>query len=133
MLIQRRGDEHHDWALYGGAGRIGIEWYFRAETRLPTSVMLYALAPGDEEGEHLHLAGDDASCSATSEDELYLVVSGEVVVTVADERATLRAGDAVYVPHGVPHGARNESDAPAELVLLFGPPAGNPGPAPKEH
>lgn len=126
MQIQRRGDSHHDWKLYEGAGRIGVEWYFRHSTELPTSVMLYHLEPGAEEGEHLHLEGDPASCSVVSEDEMYIVVSGEVMVTVGEERAVLRPGDAVYVPEGVPHGAKNESAEPAELILLFGPPDGNP-------
>jgi oxalate decarboxylase/phosphoglucose isomerase-like protein (cupin superfamily) len=126
MRIQRRGDDHHDVPLYEGAGRVGIEWYFRAVTELSTSVMLYHLEPGASEGAHLHLAGHPDSCSTISEDELYLVVAGEVVMTVGDESATLRTGDAVYVPEGVRHGVRNASDAPAELVLLFGPATGNP-------
>ncbi|AYF97869.1 cupin domain-containing protein [Protaetiibacter intestinalis] len=122
--IQRRGDEHHDWALYRGEGRVGIEWYFREASALPTSVMLYHLEPGTSEGEHLHLEGDPASCSVETQHELYLVVSGEVVMTVDGERAVLGPGDAVYVPEGVPHGVANETDAPAELVLLFGEPTG---------
>jgi oxalate decarboxylase/phosphoglucose isomerase-like protein (cupin superfamily) len=126
MLVQRRGDDHHDWNLYRGAGRIGVEWYFRALTKLETSVMLYHLEPGAEEGEHLHLHGDPASCSEISEDELYLCVAGEVEMFVGDETETLRPGDAVYVPEGLPHGVRNVSDSPAEVVLLFGPPSGNP-------
>ena len=126
MQIQRRGDAHHDWSLYGGEGRIGVEWYFRRTTSLPTSVMLYHLEPGAEEGSHFHLEGDPDSCSVDSEDELYIVVAGEVVATVDGERATLGPGDAVYVPEGVAHGVRNESGSPAELVLLFGPATGNP-------
>jgi len=126
VLLQRRGDAHHDWELYRGDGSVGVEWYFRDSTALPTSVMLYHLEPGASEGEHLHLEGDPASCSVDSEHELYLCVAGEVVMLVGDERATLRAGDAVYVPEGVPHGVRNDSDAPAEVVLLFGPPTGSP-------
>lgn len=126
MQIQRRGEGHHDWKLYEGEGRLGVEWYFRRSTRLPTSVMLYHLEPGAEEGEHFHLEGDPGSCSAVSEDEMYVVVAGEVVATVAGERAVLRPGDAVYVPEGVPHGVKNESDGPSELLLLFGPPDGNP-------
>jgi mannose-6-phosphate isomerase-like protein (cupin superfamily) len=126
MLVQRRGDEHHDWSLYGGSGSLGVEWYFRHVTALPTSVMLYHLEPGAEEGKHFHLQGDPASCSVESEDEMYVVVTGEVVMTVGEEHAVLRPGDAVYVPEGVPHGARNDSAAPAELILLFGQPDGNP-------
>lgn len=120
MLIQRRGDDHYDWSIYRGAGRVGVEWYFR-ESALPTSVMLYHLEPGAEEGSHFHLEGDPDSCSVESQDELYLVVSGEVVMIVDGERTILRSGDATYVPAGPVHGVKNESDAPAELVLLFGP------------
>ncbi len=134
MIVQRRGEDHHDWSLYAGRDQVGIEWYFRHLTKLQTSVMLYHLEPGASEGEHLHLEGDDASCSPDSEDEMYIVISGEIVITVDDERETLRSGDAVYVPAGRPHGAVNESDTPAELVLLFGPPSGNPLQSPKnEH
>lgn len=122
MIVQRRGDGHHDWSLYGGDGSVGVEWYFRGTTALPSSVMLYRLEPGAAEGEHVHLAGDPASCSDGSSDELYIVVAGEVVATVDGERAVLTSGDAVYAPAGVTHGVRNESDQPAELVLVFGPP-----------
>lgn len=122
ILVQRRGGEHHDWALYGGDGEVGIEWYFREATALQANVMLYHLEPGAAEGEHFHLEGDDASCSTYSSDEMYVVVTGEVVVTLADERIVLGPGDAAYAPAGLPHGVKNESDAPAELVLIFGPP-----------
>lgn len=124
MLVQRRGEDHHDWSLYKGHGNVGVEWYFRGTTALATSVMLYHLEPGVSEGEHLHLSGHEDSCSAESEDELYVVVTGEVVMTVGEDRAVLRSGDAAYVPAGQLHGVTNESDAPAELVLLFGPPRG---------
>lgn len=122
VLVQRRGGEHHDWALYGGSGEVGIEWYFRGSSALQANVMLYHLEPGASEGEHFHLEGDDGSCSTYSSDEMYVVVSGEVVVTLADERLVLGPGDAAYAPAGLPHGVVNESDAPAELVLVFGPP-----------
>ena len=124
MQVQRRGDDHRDWSIYRGEGRVGVEWYFRETSALPTSVMLYHLEPGTEEGEHHHLEGDPDSCSVDSQDELYIVVLGEVVMTVDGERTVLRSGDAAYVPAGPRHGVRNESDSPAELVLLFGPPVG---------
>jgi mannose-6-phosphate isomerase-like protein (cupin superfamily) len=136
MRIQRRGEDTHDWELYNGEGSVGVEWYFRQTTALQSSVMLYHLEPGAEEGEHLHDADDPASCSpGRSSEELYLVISGEVVMTVGGERTVLRAGDAAYAATGERHGVRNESDAPAELVLVFGPPrdsAGDPEP-PQQH
>lgn len=128
MRVQRRGDDSHDWELYHGEGRIGIEWYFRQTTSLPISVMLYRLEPGAEEGQHHHLDGDPDSCSPNSSDEMYVVTRGEVVITAGDDRRTLRAGDAFYAPQGMHHGVRNESGAVAELVLVFGPRGPHPFP-----
>mgnify|MGYP004506435727 CR=1 FL=1 len=122
MRIQRRGEDPVDWQMYGGAGRVQVERYFRTSSRLTASVMFYHLAPGAEEGVHHHLADDPASCSVESSDELYVVTRGTVVVLGPEERIVLRAGDAAYAPHGVPHGVANESDEPAELVLVFGAP-----------
>ncbi|MFC7619474.1 cupin domain-containing protein [Microlunatus sp. GCM10028923] len=122
MIIQRRGEDHYDWTLYRGRGPIAVEWYFRERTALPTSIMLYHLEPGAEEGLHLHRSGDETSCSPGDSEELYLVVSGEVVITIDGERAVLRPGDAAYAPAGSRHGVANESAEPAELVLAFGPP-----------
>jgi quercetin dioxygenase-like cupin family protein len=121
-LVQRRGGAHFDWSLYGGAGEVNIEWYFRDSSRLATNVMLYHLEPGASEGEHFHLEGDDGSCSEYSSDEMYVVTLGEVVLTMGEERYVLTAGDSAYAPAGLPHGVTNESDAAAELVLIFGPP-----------
>lgn len=122
MHIQKRGDDTREWQLYGGKGALQVEWYFRQTTALPSSVMLYHLEPGTEEGEHLHLEGHDDSCSAQSSDELYVVTMGEIVMVVDGERTTLRAGDSAYAPAGSLHGVANESDSPAELILVFGPP-----------
>ena len=122
MRIQRHGDDPRDWQLYEGAGRVQVEWYFRETTRLAANVMLYHLEPGAEEGVHHHVADDPTSCSVASSDEMYVVTRGEIVVVMPDKRVVLRAGDAAYAPHGVPHGVANESDEPAELVLIFGPP-----------
>lgn len=128
MRVQKRGDNGHDWELYHGEGRIGIEWYFQQSSALPTSVMLYRLEPGAEEGQHHHLEGDPDSCSTNSSDEMYIVTRGEVVVSAGEERRTLQVGDAFYAPEGLQHGVRNESDAVAELVLVFGPRGPHPFP-----
>lgn len=121
MRIQRAGENAHDWELYDGEGRIGIEWYFKETSALPISVMRYHLEPGAEEGQHHHLEGDPDSCSTNSSDEMYIVTQGEVVITSGEDRRVLRAGDAFYAPEGMQHGVRNETDAVAELVLVFGP------------
>lgn len=126
MRVQRRGDNAYEWDLYKGKASIGIEWYFKETTDLPASVMLYHLEPGAEEGQHFHLEGVGDSCSPGSSDEMYVVTSGEVVISSDEDQRTLRAGDAFYAPQGVRHGVRNDSDAPAELLLVFGPRGRNP-------
>jgi len=126
MRVQKRGDNAYEWDLYKGRASIGIEWYFKETTDLPTSVMLYHLEPGAEEGQHFHLEGVGDSCSPGSSDEMYVVVSGEVVISSDEDQRTLRAGDAFYAPQGVRHGVRNDSDASAELILVFGPRGKNP-------
>lgn len=136
MRVQRRGDDSYDWELYDGEKSVGIEWFFRETSALRSSVMLYHLEPGASEGEHFHDADDPESCSpGRSSEEMYIVISGEVVFTVDGEPTVLRAGDAVYTPTGERHGVRNDSDRPAELVLVFGPPkdAGELPEPPKTH
>lgn len=122
MQIQRLGDDSRERPLYGGSGVLGLEYYFRASTALAAQVMRFHLEPGTSEGEHVHLTGDAGSCSPESSDELYIVTVGEVVMTVDGESSVLRAGDALYAPAGSRHGVANESEAPAELILIFGPP-----------
>lgn len=121
MEVQRRGSASVRQPLYDGAGVLTLETYFPG-SRLPASVMRYWFEPGTSEGMHLHSAADGASCSADDSEELYLVVSGELVMTIDGERTTLRAGDAANAPTGTLHGIANESDQPAELVLVFGSP-----------
>jgi len=128
MRVQRVGDNTHEMELYEGPGRIDVDWYFKETSALPSSVMRYRLEPGTAEGQHLHLEGDDGSCSPNSSDEIYLVTVGELVMMAGDERRVLRAGDAFYAPAGMIHGVRNESDGVAELILVFGTPTGNPFP-----
>ena len=52
---------------------------------------------------------------------MYVITQGEVVISADDDRRVMRAGDAYYAPQGTRHGVRNESDGPAELLLIFGP------------
>lgn len=67
-------------------------------------LLVWNLLPGQENDYHLHPASE----------HVQIVIQGEVEYTLADEEPViLKAGDAVMVPPGVPHGIRNVSDAPA--------------------
>lgn len=124
MIVQRHGEDPHVYrSMYGGAGTVSTEWYFRHGTRQAAHVMHYRLDPGTSEGEHVHEAGNPGSCSVDDSDELYVIVRGDVTMTVDGERIHLHPGDAVYAPAGSVHGVVNESADIAELVLIWGPPA----------
>jgi mannose-6-phosphate isomerase-like protein (cupin superfamily) len=122
MKLQRRDSRRVEQPLYDGAGVLGLEEYFADSTRLTSSVLRYHFEPGASEGMHRHDATAADSCTPDDSDELYLVISGELVMTLEGERTTLAAGDAAYAPARTWHGIANESEAPAEMVLIFGPP-----------
>ena len=122
MKLQRRASRQVERPLYDGAGVLGLEEYFADSTRLTSSVLRYHFEPGASEGMHRHDAAAADSCTPEDSDELYLVISGELVMTIDGERTTLAAGDAAYAPARTWHGIANESEAPAEMVLVFGPP-----------
>ena len=122
MELQRRDSRRVEQPLYDGAGVLGLEEYFADSTRLTASVLRYHFEPGASEGRHRHDATAADSCTPDDSDELYLVISGELVIDIEGECTTLVAGDAAYAPARTWHGIANESDAPAELVLIFGPP-----------
>jgi quercetin dioxygenase-like cupin family protein len=50
------------------------------------------------------------------EEQITVVISGEIEFTVAGEEMTLRAGQAAVIPAGIPHGARVVGD---QIVETF--------------
>ncbi len=69
---------------------------------------LNTFRPGQAQAPHAH---DD-------QDKFYLVLGGQGVFTLDDERRAVGEGVCVWAPAGVPHGVENESDEP--LVVLVG-------------
>lgn len=59
------------------------------------------------------------------DDESFYAIEGEVSLFVGDKHMTLRAGQALLAPRGVPHTYRVESEEARSLVL--GTPAGFDG------
>lgn len=72
---------------------------------------LYTLLPGQMQRVHTHEGSD----------KVYLVLSGEVRVQVADEQATLTTGQATRAPAGAEHGVWNASEQPAVLLVVMAP------------
>jgi quercetin dioxygenase-like cupin family protein len=55
------------------------------------------------------------------QDEWFYVMEGEVLIQVAGERKTLRAGESVLGPRGIPHGFVGVGEKPAHMIISFTP------------
>ena len=51
-------------------------------------------------------------------EQVYIVLRGKGVVHVGDEKAEVKAGDAVFLPAKIPHGFVNAGEKPAVLLLI---------------
>lgn len=96
--------------------------YQKFHETLPTVVLTYVsgqlgvvtwnLEPGQANDYHVH---------PTSE-HLHIFLEGECEYNLGDQPPVItRAGDAVMVPAGVPHGIRNVSDRRASYVAIVSP------------
>ena len=67
---------------------------------------LVSFAPGASFPRHKHPG-----------EEIIYVTQGTIEYEVAGKRGTVKAGEVLFIPHGVPHAARNPgSEAAAELA-----------------
>jgi mannose-6-phosphate isomerase-like protein (cupin superfamily) len=57
--------------------------------------------------------------------QLYFVLTGEAVVVLGDETATVRAGNGVAIEPGMAHQVRNQSSADLEFLVVSSSPPGN--------
>ena len=69
------------------------------------------VAPGKGVPRHTH----------TSEDEAYLVLSGELEAIVGDQVFTLRAGETLIAPRNIPHQLRNSGTIANHYLIMFSP------------
>lgn len=76
------------------------------------SMVVWNLNPGQANDYHLH----------PSSEHLHIVMQGECEYALGDQPpVVVRAGDAVMVPAGVPHGIRNCGAEPASYVAITSP------------
>jgi mannose-6-phosphate isomerase-like protein (cupin superfamily) len=92
------------------------DWFEVLVTGDAAQAAVMDLQPGGGE------SGEKGNEHAGSEQVLF-VVDGEVEAEIGDERRTLRGGDVVIVPRGVPHRFTNRGDRPARTLNVYGPPA----------
>lgn len=55
------------------------------------------------------------------QEEVYLMLEGEAEMCLGEERQTLVAGQAVFIPNGVFHQLTNRSAVPAKMLYCYGP------------
>lgn len=55
------------------------------------------------------------------QEEVYFVLEGEAEMCLGEERATLRTGQAVYIPSGVFHQITNIGATPLRMIYCYGP------------
>lgn len=61
--------------------------------------------------------GSGTPCVAhATEEEVYLLLEGELLMHAPAERHLLAPGDLVHLPPGTPHGYRNPGERPARFV-----------------
>lgn len=51
-------------------------------------------------------------------DEIFIILNGEAEITVGDESALLRKGDAVVIPQGAVHSMKNLTDGEVPYIAL---------------
>ena len=109
QLIQLGADEGPAFSAVGDVYRIlatgaqtgGV--YTLAESRVP---------PGGGPPPHIH----------HREDESFFVLEGEITFTLGDQKVVGKAGSFIQGPRGIPHAFKNESQAPARMLIHITPP-----------
>ncbi len=55
------------------------------------------------------------------QEEIYFIVEGTAEMCLGEERATMRAGQAVFIPPGVFHQLTNIGETPCRMMYCYGP------------
>jgi len=55
------------------------------------------------------------------QEEVYFIIEGEAEMCLGGERATLRTGQAAYIPSGVFHQITNVGSRPLRMIYCYGP------------
>jgi mannose-6-phosphate isomerase-like protein (cupin superfamily) len=62
--------------------------------------------------------GASARVSYPSEEQIYYVLEGAATLLYGDEQFPVKRDDFLYLPPGLPHGIRNQSDASARVMVM---------------
>jgi quercetin dioxygenase-like cupin family protein len=82
-----------------------------ASTGSPSAILHQTIPPGFSTPYHCHRASDDTFC----------VLEGEVTFFSDGQKIILGPGGYIFLPHGFPHGFRNDTEEPASLLFVTTP------------
>lgn len=89
---------------------IAIKWVIDDKTGAPNFAMrIFDIAPGGYTPLHTH----------DWEHEIYIISGAAIAVGEGDEKRTVKAGDAVFVPGGELHQFRNEGAEVLKMMCLI--------------
>ncbi len=81
------------------------------------TVIDVSLTPGKGHNFHKH----------PDQEEVLLIVAGEVEQWIGEEKRILHAGDSAFVPKGVVHASFNAGEGEARIAAILGPCVGDVG------
>jgi mannose-6-phosphate isomerase-like protein (cupin superfamily) len=91
------------------------EWFEVLQTSKQSQTAMMTLAPGDSTGEKAEAHRDS--------EQVLLVLEGELIGEVGDQRPTLEQGSVIIIPAGVKHRFTNSGRKPAITFNVYAPPA----------
>ena len=95
------------------------EWFEVLQTTGRSQTAMMTLEPGAATGEKAE--------AHEKSDQVLLVLEGELIGEVGDERPRLSKGDVIVIEAGTKHRFANASDKPARTFNVYSPPAYPPG------
>jgi quercetin dioxygenase-like cupin family protein len=113
-----QGQQH---IVAAGQDRLG-----EAHSRGYSSILFKVLPRETSNGlfvlEHMNLVnGGPPLHMHPHQEEYFYLISGEVRFAVGDERLTLKAGDSVLGPRGIPHTFAAVEGKPSHMLIAFSP------------
>jgi mannose-6-phosphate isomerase-like protein (cupin superfamily) len=88
------------------------------QTSKKSQTATMTLAPGKSSGPKIN--------EHPKSEQVLLVLEGELLAEIGDEKTTLRKGDVVIVPINVPHRFTNKAASPAKTFNVYAPPGYDP-------
>jgi mannose-6-phosphate isomerase-like protein (cupin superfamily) len=91
------------------------EWFQVLQTTKRSQTAMMTLEPGAASGEKAEAHEES--------DQVLLMLEGELIGEVGDERPRLKKGDVIVIEAGTKHRFANASDKPALTFNVYSPPA----------